>query len=153
MSEFEYKIQKQFIVYFSTALLREVQCVHNNSNNNKIRLGQKRTEFKRLIQIIFHSRLEHVQQIGVWAIPSRGGKGGKVGSWIIPINFPPRTEQMKRMTMPNRFPPGKHSRPVMDQTTPNSRANRHAAYTQPHSLTTSDSLLHILCSWFVLQKC
>lgn len=62
-------------------------------------------------------------------LPSRGGKGGSVGSWIIPTSFPPSTEPMKRMMMPNRFPPGKHSLPVMDQTTPNSRANRHTAHT------------------------
>lgn len=62
-----------------------------------------------------------------WAVPSSGGKGGSVGSWIIPTSFPPSTEQMKRMMMPNRFPPGKHSFPVMVQTTPNSRANKHTA--------------------------
>lgn len=58
----------------------------------------------------------------VWAVPSSGGNGGRVGSRIIPTSFPPNTEQVKRMTRPKRFPPGRHSLPVMDHTTPNSSA-------------------------------
>ncbi len=79
----------------------------------------------------------HSTALSPQIIPSSGGKGGSVGSWIIPTSFPPRTEQMKRMTMPNRLPPGKHSLPVMDQTTPNRRANRHTAraHTRTQRLT------------------
>lgn len=37
-------------------------------------------------------------------------------------SLPPMSEQMKRIVMPNRLPPGRHSSSVIDHTTPKSTA-------------------------------
>lgn len=59
-----------------------------------------------------------------------------MGRRIIPTSFPPNTEQVKRTTRPKRFPPGRHSLPVMDHTTPNSSAYRQAGQcTHTHTYT------------------
>lgn len=55
-------------------------------------------------------------------IPSKGGNGGSFGKRMRPNSFPPATEQMKSVTIPKRFPPGRHSFSVMDHTTPKSTA-------------------------------
>lgn len=44
------------------------------------------------------------------------------GKCMRPNSFPPATEQINKVTMPKRFPPGRHSFSVMDQTTPKSTA-------------------------------
>lgn len=66
-------------------------------------------------------------------IPSKGGNGGSFGKRMRPNSFPPATEQMKSVTMPKRFPPGRHSFSVMDHTTPKSTAAMITAHTKNHS--------------------
>lgn len=44
------------------------------------------------------------------------------GKCMRPNSFPPATEKINKVTMPKRFPPGRHSFSVMDQTTPKSTA-------------------------------
>lgn len=56
------------------------------------------------------------------ALPRRGGNGGSLGRRMRATNFPPMSAQMKRIVMPNRLPPGRHSSSVMDHTTPKSTA-------------------------------
>lgn len=62
-----------------------------------------------------------------------------MGRRIIPTSFPPNTEQVKRTTRPKRFPPGRHSLPVMDHTTPNSSAYRQAGHARAHTHTYTDT--------------
>ena len=58
------------------------------------------------------------------ALPRRGGNGGSLGRRMRETTLPPISAQMKRTVMPNRFPPGRHSSSVTDQTTPKSTAAR-----------------------------
>lgn len=45
-----------------------------------------------------------------------------MGRWTRATNLPPMSAQMKRIVMPNRLPPGRHSSSVIDHTTPKSTA-------------------------------
>lgn len=62
--------------------------------------------------------------------PRSGGNGGSLGSRMRVTSLPPTTAQIKRTVMPNRFPFGRHSSPVMDQTTPKSTAARRTKETE-----------------------
>lgn len=55
------------------------------------------------------------------SMPRRGGSGGNVGNLMSPKSLPPVTAQQNRIIIPNRFPPGRHSLPVIDQTTAHRR--------------------------------
>lgn len=65
-------------------------------------------------------------------LPRRGGRGGRRGRRTNPTSFPPIREQINMVMMPNRFPPGRHSFSVMDQTTPNNTTAMDAGHTHTH---------------------
>lgn len=73
------------------------------------------------------------ERIKEGAIPRSGGRGGRRGRRTSPTSFPPIREQKNTAMMPNRFPPGRHSFSVMDQTTPNNTAAMAAGHTHTHT--------------------
>lgn len=61
------------------------------------------------------------------ALPRSGGNDGRPGRRMRATSLPPMRAQMKRLVMPKRLPPGRHSSSVIDHTAPKSTAAKRAA--------------------------